>query len=149
MPGSGEILARHARVQITVDGVRLGGSFSTIHDVSVKPDSSINKKIFTGEHRARGDVVVNGWDFSFKTEKRDHTWSQLWNLIQDAELNSRPLPDIVIAITYKYRDGAGLLQTDTLSGDLAMKMDENSIPKDGYQMNSWSGFCSYNSASQA
>lgn len=149
MAGSGEIRSKEARAQLTVDGTRLGGSFSTIHDISIKPDASITKKRFTGEKRARGDIDVSGWDISFKSEKRDHLWMQLWDLIQDAELNARPLPDIVLTITYSYRDGSGLLRSTALSGDMVLKMDEDSIPKDGYQTNSWSGFCSYNTASQS
>jgi hypothetical protein len=147
MAGSGEIRAKEARAQLTVDGVRLGGSFSTIHDISVKPDANISKKRFTGEQRARADLDVLGWDISFKTEKRDHLWSALWDKIQEAEINSRPLPDIVLTLTYGYRDGSGLLRSVALSGDFVLKMDEDSIPKDGYQMNSWTGFCSYNTAS--
>lgn len=146
---AGEIRAKEARVQLTVDGVRLGGSFATIHDLSVKPDAAISKKRFTGEKRARGDLDVVGWDISFKTEKRDHLWQQLWDLIQDNELNGRPLPDISMTITYSYRDGSRIARNDTLSGDFVLKMDENSIPRDGYQMNSWTGFCSHNTASQA
>lgn len=149
MAGSGEIRAKEARVQITVDSVRLGGSFSTIHDISVKPDASIAKKRFTGEQRARGDLDVIGWDISFKTEKRDHLWAQLWDKIQEAELNAQPLPEIVLTLTYRYRDGSAILRTTSLSGDLILKMDEDSIPKDGYQANSWTGFCSYNSASSS
>jgi len=148
MAGSGEIRAKEARAQLSVDGVRLGGSFSTIHDISVKPDATIAKKRFTGEKRARGDIDVVGWDISFKTEKRDHLWSQLWDAIQEAEINSRPLPEIVLTLTYGYRDGSGLLRSVSLSGDFVLKMDEDSIPKDGYQMNSWTGFCSYNTAAQ-
>lgn len=147
MAGSGEIRAKEARAQLTVDGVRLGGSFSTIHDISVKPDSDIQKKRFTGEKRARGDIDIRGWDISFKSEKRDHLWATLWDLIQDAEINSRPFPDIVLTLTYGYRDGSGLLRSVALSGDFVLKLDEDSIPRDGYQMNSWTGFCSYNTAS--
>jgi hypothetical protein len=145
MPG--EIRAKEARAQIKVDGVPLGGSFATIHDIDVKPDAAIAKKRFTGEARARGDIDVTGWDISFKTEKRDHTWAQLWALIEDAELNARPLPDISLVISYRYRDGSNLIKSATLSGDMALKMDSDSIPQSGYQMNSWSGFCSYNTAS--
>lgn len=146
---AGEIRAKECRVQLTVDGVRLGGSFATIHEVAVKPDAQISKKRFTGEKRARGDLDVQGWDISFKTEKRDHLWSQLWDLIQDAEINARPLPDIVMTLTYTYRDGSRVVRSVALSGDFVLKLDEDSVPKDGYQMNSWTGFCSYNSAAQA
>jgi len=149
MAGSGEIRAKEARVQLTVDGTRLGGSFSTIHDLSVKPDAAIAKKRFTGEKRARGDLDVVGWDVSFKSEKRDHLWSELWDKIQAAELNGDPLPEIVMTITYAYRDGSRLLRSVALSGDFVLKMDDDSIPKDGYQVNSWSGFCSYNTAARS
>lgn len=149
MAGSGEVRAKEARASITVDGIRLGGSFSTIHDISVKPDATLQKKRFTGEARARGDLDVVGYDISFKTEKRDHLWSQLWDLIQDAEANARPLPDIVITISYKYRDGSQIMHSCALSGDLVLKLDEDNVPKDGYQMNSWTGFCSYKTDSQA
>ena len=149
MAGSGEIRAKEARVQLTVDGVRLGGSFSTIHDLSVKPDATNSKKRFTGEARGRGDLDVVGWDFTFKSEKRDHLWSTLWSRIQEAERNSKPLPDITLTVTYKYRDGSGILRSESLSGDLVMKMDENSIPLNGYQVNTWTGFCGENTASQS
>lgn len=148
MAGSGEIRAKEARAQLTVAGSRLGGSFSTIHDISVKPDVDLQKKRFTGEKRAKGDLDIKGWDVSFKTEKRDHMWSQLWAMIEQAELNGDPMPEISLTITYTYRDGSRLLRTETL-GDLVLKMDENSIPKDGYQMNSWTGFCSYNTAASS
>ncbi len=141
MAGTGEIRAKEGRVTLTVDGRRYGGSFSTIHDISVKPDVALDKKRFTAEQRARGDLDVKGYDFSFKTEKRDHTWRKLWKLIEEAERNARPLPDIVLTISYRYRDGSGILNTVSLSGDLVLKMDEDSIPKDGYQGVSWSGFC--------
>lgn len=146
---AGQIRAKEANVTLTVDGVRLGGSFTTIHDVVVKPDAAIAKKRFTGEKRARGDLDVVGWDVSFKTEKSDHLWQNLWDLIQDAEINERPLPVIEMTLSYAYRDGSRIVRSDTLSGDFVLKMDENSIPKDGYQMNSWTGFCSNNTASQA
>jgi hypothetical protein len=149
MAGSGEIRAKEARVQLTVDNKRLGGSFSTIHDVSVKPDAAIAKKQFNGEQRARGDLNIMGYDISFKTEKRDHLWQELWDLIQDAELNRRPLPDITMTVTTGYRDGTGSLKSNTLSGDFVLKLDEDSIPKDGYQMNSWTGFCSYNTGASS
>lgn len=148
MAGASQIRAKEARAQITVDSVPLGGSFSTIHDLSIKPDAEIAKKRFTGEARFRGDIDVKGWDFSFKTEKNDHLWADLWDQIQDAELNKRPLPEITLDITYSYRDGSKLLKTISLHGDLVMKMDENSIGKDAYQMVSWSGVCSYNTASE-
>lgn len=145
---SSEIRSKEARVQLTVNGVPLGGSFTTIHDLSIKPDADLAKKRWTGEKRFRGDIDVKGWDFSFKTEKTDHLWADLWDLIQDSELNALPLPDITLDISYKYRDGSLVLKTITLHGDLVMKMDENSIPNDGYQQTSWSGVCSYNTASE-
>lgn len=149
MAGSGEIRAKEAKVQLAVDGVRLGGSFATIYDISVKPDATIAKKRFTGEARARGDLDVVGYDISFKTEKRDHIWWDLWNLIQDAERNRRPLPDIVLTVSYGYRDGSGIIKNVGLSGDMVLKMDEDSIPQNGYQMNQWTGFCSDSTDSQA
>jgi len=147
---AGEIRAKECRAEVTVAGLgRLGGSFSTIHDIDVKPDAEISKKRFTGQKRAHGDLDVKGWDVSFKTEKTDHIWSQLWDLIQAAELNGNPLPDITLTLTYKYRDGSGLLRTDSLYGDAVLKMDSNSIPKDGYELVSWSGFFAYNTASRS
>lgn len=148
MAGLGEIRSKECRVQLTVDGIRLGGSFNTIHDISVKPDATIAKKRFTGEKRARGDIDILGWDITFRTEKRDHLWFQLWELIQDAELNGRPAPDISMTLSYRYRDGSNLVKTSTLS-EITLKMDEDSVPKDGYQMNSWTGFCSHNTGSES
>lgn len=149
MAGAQEIRAKEARIQLTVDGIRLGGSWSTIHDFVAKPDATITKKRFTGEARSRGDIEVNGWDLTWKTEKRDHLWSRVWKLIQDAEQNSRPLPDIVMTVSYRYRDGSGIVNTTSFQGDMVMKMDENSIPVNGYQGNSWSAFCGFDTESQS
>lgn len=144
MPG--EIRAKEARFDITVNGTSLGGSFATAHDIDVKPDVSLEKKRFTGQKRAVGDLDVKGYDISFKTEKRDHLWAALWALIEAAELNAQEFPDIVMTISYGYRDGTGIIKTDVLSGGLVLKMDNNNIPVNGYQGNSWSGFCGYNTA---
>lgn len=149
MAGSLEIRAKDARVSVKVDGQTLGGSFATIHDISVKPDVELSKKRFTGEATARGDLDIKGWDISFKTEKRDHLWAELWDLIQLRERNGQPFPDIVMTMTYKYRDGVSTLRTVTLSGDMVLKMDEDSIPQNGYQGNMWTGFCSRNTASSS
>jgi hypothetical protein len=138
-----EIRAKEARAELYVDGVRKGGSFSTIYDISVKPDATIAKKRFTGEARARGDLDVVGQDVSFKTEKRDHLWSDLWNEIQEAEANGLDLPDVSIVLTYAYRGGGGAVKTVVLHGDPAMKMDDDSIPMSGYQVNTWTAFFSY------
>lgn len=148
MAGASEIRAKEARAQLSVDGQPIGGSFTTIHDIVIKPDAELAKKRFTGEARFRGDMDIKGWDFSFKTEKTDHIWQDLWDRIQDAEINKSPFPEITLDISYAYRDGSRILKTVSLHGDLVMKMDENSIPKDGYQMTSWSGVCSYNTASE-
>lgn len=148
MAGATQIRAKEARVQIRVDGQPIGGSFTTIYDVSVKPDVEMSKKKFTGEKRFRGDLDIKGYDFSWKTEKMDHLWMQLWDLIQTREINAQPLPEIEIDLSYQYRDGSATLKTVTLHGDLVMKMDEDSIPKDGYQLNSWSGCCGYTTSSE-
>lgn len=148
MAGAGTIRAKEARVQLTIDNVSLGGSFSTIHDLNVKPDAEIIKKRFIGMKRAVGDLDVKGWDLSFKTEKKDNLWIDLWDTIQSRELNNQPLPEIVMTVTYSYRDGTGRQKVVTLDGDLILKLDEDDIP-DQYQRNSWTGFCSYNSSSNA
>lgn len=145
----GEIRSKEARVQITVNGVRLGGSFATIHDISIKPDAQIAKKRFTGEARARGDLDVQGYDGNFKSEMRDHVWWQLWKLISEAERNRQPLPDVVLTMSYGYRDGAGTVKNVGLSGDFTLKLDETNIPQNGYLMASWSFFCSDSTDSQA
>lgn len=149
MAGSGNVRAKEARAQITVDGIRLGGSFLTIHDISIKPDAQIAKKRFTGEKKARGDIDIMGYDLSFKTEKNDHTWWQLWDLIKEAEANGQPLPEIILTLSFGYRDGSGIIRSVGYSGDMVLKMDEDSIPQNGYQMNSWTGFCSDATNSQA
>jgi len=149
MAGASEIRAKEARPQLTVDGQPIGGSFMTIHDLVIKPEVDMTQKRFTGEKRFRGDLDIKGWSFSFKTEKTDHVWAELWDLIQDAELNNRPLPEITLDITYTYRDGSNVLRTVSLHGDLVMKMDENSIANNAYQTNSWSGICAYNTNTSA
>lgn len=138
-----EIRAKDATYQITVDGVRQGGSFATIKDITIRPDVEIAKKRFAGEKRHRGDLDVKGYDFSFKNEKRDHTWWTIWKKFETAENNGNPFPVVTIAVTARYRDGSGNLRTITLHGDLVMKPDEDSMPLDQYQEVSWSGTCGY------
>lgn len=138
-----QIRAKEARFELYKDGVRVGGSFSTAHDISIKPDATIAKKRFTGEARARGDLDVVGYDVTFKTEKSDHIWSDLWNEIEEAEANGLDLPDISIVMTYAYRGLGGNVRTVVLHGDPSMKMDDDNVPQSGYQGNSWSCFFSY------
>lgn len=139
---STEIRAKEANVQLTVNGQRLGGSFATIHDLMIKPDSKIDKKRFPGDKRAVGDLDILGVDFSFKNEKRDHSWKTLWKLFEDADENGTPFPIVTITVTYTYRDGSANIRTGTLSGGLVLKLDDSNVPKEGYLANGWSGFCS-------
>ncbi len=138
-----ELRAKEATAQVTVDGVRQGGSFLTIHDINVKPDVDIAKKRFTGMKRAQGDLDVKGFGFTFKTEKRDHRWWEVWKKFEAAEENGDPFPVVTLAITHSYRDGSGQLRTVTLHGDLVMYPDSDDIPQDNYLKTSWTGFASY------
>lgn len=138
-----EIRAKEANIQITVAGQRLGGSWSTIKDLSIKPDVDISKKRFPGEKVAKGDLDVKGADFSFKSEKRDHTWKAVWNQIVKADKDGLPFPVISLAVSYAYRDGTANVRTNTLHGDLVMKLDDSGVPENGYLVDSWTGFCSY------
>jgi hypothetical protein len=138
-----EIRSKEATVQLTVDGQRLGGSFNTIMDLQIKPDADIAKKRFPGEKRASGDLDVKGYDFSFKNEKRDHTWFQLWKKFEQADTNGTEFPTVSMAITFSYRGGARQLKTITLHGNLVLKLDDDGVPADGYLSSGWSGYCSY------
>lgn len=140
---STEIRSKEANVQMTVNGQRLGGSFVTIHDLMIKPDAKIDKKRFPGMKRAVGDEDILGYDVSFKHELRDHVWVTLWTMIENADKNGTPFPEISMAVTYGYRDGSRNVRTKTLHGDLVLKLDDSNVPKDGYLAGSWSGFCSY------
>jgi len=141
--GATEIRSKEANIQITVNGQRLGGSFATVHDLMIKPDAKIDKKRFPGQKRAVGDLDIMGVDFSFKHEKRDHSWKTLWKLYEDADKNGTLFPEVTFAVTYSYRDNTGNVRTGTLHGDMVLKMDDTNVPKDGYLAGSWSGFCSY------
>jgi hypothetical protein len=138
-----EIRAKEANAQLTVDGRRLGGSFSTIKDLSIKPDKEIAKKRFPGMKRAVGDLDIKGYDFSFKTEKRDHAWRTVWGLFEQADKNGTVFPVVTIAITYSYRDGSSDVRTNTLHGDLILALDDTNLPESGYLMDSWTGFGSF------
>jgi hypothetical protein len=139
---STEIRAKEAIVQITMDGRRLGGSMLTIKNFSMKPDADITKKRFIGDKRFRADIDVKGYDFSFKTEKRDHVWWQIWKKFEQGDVNGSELPVISIAVSFGYRGGGGGQRTVTLHGDLVMKIDSDEIPE-AYQEVSWSGSCSF------
>lgn len=137
-----EIRNKDATIQVKVDGQPLTGSFLSIKGFNLKPEAEIIKKRFTGEKRFRADLDVKGYDFNFKTEKRDHVWWTLWKKIEAAEQAGIQLPVITLAITYSYRDGTGQLKTVVLHGDLVMKMSGDDIPEQ-YQETSWEGSCSY------
>lgn len=137
-----EIRNKDATLQLTVDGQRLGGSMLTIKGFNLKPDVEMTKKQFTGDKRAKADLNIKGYGFSFKTEKRDHIWWTVWKKIEQAELAGIPFPVISLAVTYSYRDGSGLLKTNVLHGDLVMHLTSDDIPEQ-YQETSWEGFCSY------
>lgn len=138
-----QIRAKEARADLYINGVKVQGSFTTIHDISIKPDVTISKQRFTGQARAAGDIDVVGYDVSFKTEKQDTQWSDLWNSIQSAEENGLDMPDVSIVMTYAYRGLGAVVSTITLHGNMVLKMDEDSVPQSGYQANSWTGFCSW------
>lgn len=140
---STEIRAKEANVQLTVAGVRLGGSFLTIKDMSIKPDATLDKKRFPGMKRAVGDYDVKGYDITFKTEKRDHQWKTLWRLFELADKNGTPPPVVTMAVTYSYRDGSQLVVTNTLHGDLVLVPDDFPVPETGYLVDSWKGFASF------
>lgn len=140
---STEIRAKEGNAQITVDGQRFGGSFQTIYDLSIKPDKTIDKKRFPGMKRAVGDLDIKGFDISFKTQKRDHSWRTLQLKMEQADKNGTPFPVVSIAITYAYRDGSADVRTITVHGDLVLVQDDNTLPESGYLVDNWVGFASY------
>lgn len=138
-----EIRAKEANAQITVDGQRLGGSFSTIYDLDITPDVTIEKKRFPGMKRAVGDFDLKGFGLKFKTQKRDHSWRALQLKFEQADKNGTPFPVVSIAITYSYRDGSADVRTITAHGDLVLVQNSNNLPQDGYLVDGWEGFCSF------
>jgi hypothetical protein len=139
---SKQIRAKEAQVQITVDGVRQGTTMRKILDFKWNPDAEITKTRFLGDKRNTPDLDVKGADFSFKTQKTDHVWFELWDRIQRAEELGNDMPEISLAITYAYRGGG--VRTIVLHGELVMKLDDDDLPADGgYQVVSWSGSCQY------
>lgn len=140
---STEIRAKEANAQITYAGRRLGGSFLTIKDLTVKPDKEIAKKRFPGMKRSVADLDIKGYDFSFKSEKRDHIWNTVQVGFENADKNGTVFPIVTIALTYSYRDGSSQVANKTLHGDLIMVLDDTPIPENGYLVDSWTGFASF------
>ena len=138
---SKQIRAKEAQVQITKDGRRLGTTMRLILDFSVTPDAEIMKTRFVGDKRHTPDLDVKGYDFSFKIQKTDHLWFELWNEIQRADELGVDFPEISLAVTYAYRGGAA--RTVVLHGELVMKMDTDQIGNDAYQEVDWSGACQF------
>lgn len=140
---SSEIRSKECNAQITLNGQRLGGSFLTIYDLSIKPDKTIDKKRFPGMKRAVGDLDIKGFDGSFKTQKRDHSWRTVALAFEQADKNGTEFPVVSMAITYAYRDGSSDVRTVTAHGDLVLVQDDNNLPESGYLVDSWAFFCSY------
>jgi hypothetical protein len=140
---SKQIRSKEALVQITENRQRLGTTMLKILDFKWNPEAEITKTRFLGDSRETPDLDVKGASFSFKTQKQDHVWFDLWNRIQQAEEQGNDLPDISLAISYSYR-GTTATRTIVLHGELVMKLDDDDLPADGgYQVVSWSGSCQY------
>ena len=138
---SQQIRSKEAQVQIKKDGRRLGTTMRLITDFKVDTDAEKKKTRFVGDKRSTPDLDVKGYDFSFKTQKRDHVWFELWNEIQQADENGNEFPDITMSVTYSYRGGAS--ETVVLHGQLILMMDSAEIPADDYLPVSWSGCCQF------
>ena len=136
-----QIRAKEALVQIKKGDQRLGTSMRKILDFKWNPDAEITKTRFVGDARHTPDLDVKGCDFSFKTQKQDHVWFELWNEIQQAEELGNELPEITLSVTFAYRGGAQ--RTIVLHGEMVMKLDHDDIPNGDYQVASWSGSCQY------
>lgn len=138
---SKQIRSKEAQVQIKKDGQRLGTTMRLILDFKVDSDAEIKKTRFVGDARSTPDLDVKGYDFSFKCQKRDHVWFDLWNEIQQADEFGAEGPEITLTITYAYR---GITRsTVVLHGELVLKMDSAEIPSDDYLPVSWSGSCQF------
>ena len=143
MAASQQIRSKEALAQITMDGLRLGTSMRKIMDFKIDPDSDIKKTRYMGDKRTTPDLDVSGYGFSFKTHHQDHSWwRSVWNKIQQAEEQGFPPPEISIAVTHSYRDGA-TTESLNLHGELVLKLDSADYPNDDYASASWSGYCKF------
>jgi len=142
---SKQIRSKEAQVQIKKDGQRLGTTMRLILDFKVNPDAEIKKTRFVGNARHTPDLDVKGYDFTFKTQKTDHVWFELWDEIQLADELGAEGPEITLTVTYAYRGKAA--RTVVLHSEFVMKMDDDEVGGDDYQTVSWSGSCQFCDAS--
>ncbi len=133
--------AKEATVQITKSGKRLSGSMLKIFNFRIEPEVEIQKPRTVGESRARGDLDVKGFNFSFQSYVSDKEWLALWSEIGKCDELGTPFPEISIAVTIAHRSGAPA--NFTLHGDLVMHLSPLERPEDGYVTHSWTGYCSY------
>ena len=128
-------------VQVTVNGRRQGGTFQNIRQVTITPQAEIKKTKYAGEQRARPDLEIDGYDFTFQANESDLQWLQVWKLFEDAEANGEPFPVVSLAVTNVYRGEPR--RTVVLYGNLIMKLDERSASDGDYAQQTWSGACQF------
>lgn len=131
--------AKEATIQVTVDGVRQRWS-RMIKNFKIKPDAERPRTRHVGQARAQGDIDIKGYELTFSCNRSDSGWWDLINAVQTADRNGAALPQITVAITYKYRGGAS--HTTTLSGCVDLFPDDLDTPESGYLTDSWTGFFS-------
>ena len=132
---------KEAVIQLTVDGKKQTGTFENIRNLTVTPRAEIINTKYAGEARARPDLEIDGYDFSFQCNESDGRWMDLWKLYDVADAQSGVFPNVSLAISTAYRGGGR--RTIVLYGQLVMKLDDRSLTDGEYAQQNWSGSCQY------
>lgn len=118
---------------------QLEGSFTKVKDFKSSPRMEQTEEGYVGENADDLDQQLNGWDFSFTIDELDSSALDLFQLIAHKEKNKLRAPEIVIQVTYAYRDERTLPRTEIFMGCI-LKMSERNIGgRKEYISNSFEG----------
>ncbi len=105
---------------------QLEGSFTKVKDFKASPRMEQTEEGYIGEDADDLDQQLNGWDFSFTVDELDSAALDLFQLIAHKEKNKLRRPEIVIQVTYMYRDPSVRPRTEVYM-NCVLKLAERSI----------------------
>lgn len=123
---SARIRGQEALIQITVDDEPRAGSFFKVKDFRSTPRTDLTEEPYLGEQTDDLDTQHHGFDITFSVDNQDAETLRLLDLIVANEEAHIAPPDVVIAVTYLYREPGQLNQTEQYS-DGVIKVAEQGI----------------------
>lgn len=124
--GSKRIRGQEALVQVSLDGELQVGTFFKVRDFRVSERGDLVEESYLGELADDLDYQHHGFDGSFTLDNEDAGTIAFLADIVSREQAAEEHPDIVITVTYIYRD-PGLDPVTESYSDCVMRRSEQTI----------------------